>query len=135
MRKTVKRRRQSESGYALLLVMVMAAVIAVMLYQEMPRVVFEGQRAKEDLLVQRGEQYYRAIQLFVRRMRTYPPTIEALENTNNIRFLRRRYKDPMTGKDDWRIIHAGPGGIFTDSVTRKPPQTKDKDGKDVKDAT
>ncbi|HVX66275.1 MAG TPA: type II secretion system protein [Bryobacteraceae bacterium] len=121
----MRRRRQSESGFALLMLMVAAAVIAVMLYREMPRVVFEGQRQKEELLIARGEQYYRAIQLFSRKMRTYPPTIEALENTNNTRFLRRRYKDPMTGKDDWRLIHAGPGGIFIDSLTRKAPQVKD----------
>jgi type II secretory pathway pseudopilin PulG len=128
----MRRRRQSESGFALLMLMVAAAVIAVMLYREMPRVVFEGQRQKEELLIARGEQYYRAIQLFSRKMGAYPPTIEALENTNNTRFLRRRYKDPMTGKDDWRLIHAGPGGVFIDSLTRKAPQIKDaKDAKDL----
>ena len=42
--------------------------------------------------------------------------MDELENTNNIRFLRRRYVDPMTGKADWRILHAGPGGVITDSI-------------------
>ncbi len=130
-----RQRRGSESGFALLVVMVMAAIIAVMLYREMPRVVFEGQRAKEQLLIQRGEQYYRAIQLFTRQRGTYPPSIEALENTNNIRYLRRRYKDPFSGKDDWRLIHAAPGGIFPDSLTRKPPPLNKDLNKDAKDAT
>ncbi len=32
--------------------------------------------------------------------------LEELENTNNIRFLRRRYKDPVTGKD-FKLLHVG----------------------------
>ena len=48
----------------------------------------------------------------------YPSTIEQLENTNRMRFLRHRYKDPFTGKDDWRMLHAGPGGQLTDSKVK-----------------
>ena len=112
--------KNCESGYALLLIFAMAATIAVMLYVELPRVAFEKQRDREQVLIERGEQYKRAIQLYFRKVKNYPPTIEALENTNNVRFLRRRYKDPLTGKDEWRLIHVGPGGIFLDSITQKP---------------
>ncbi len=119
--------RRGESGFALLLVFVMAAAIAIMLYMELPRVAFEAQRNKEELLIERGEQYKRAIQLYFRKFKTYPASIDALENTNNIRFLRRRYPDPMTGKDEWRLIHVGPGGVFTDSITRQPKKDKTKE--------
>jgi len=119
--------RRGESGFALLLVFVMAAAIAIMLYMELPRVAFEAQRNKEELLIERGEQYKRAIQLYFRKFQTYPASIDALENTNNIRFLRRRYPDPMTGKDEWRLIHVGPGGVFTDSITRQPKKDKTKE--------
>jgi len=102
----------------MLLVFLMAALIAIALYNEMPRVAFEAQRAKEQLLIERGEQYERAIQLFVRKMHRYPATIDELENTNNVRFLRRRYIDPMTGKDKWRLIHIN-GGVLTDSIVQK----------------
>ena len=108
----------------------MAAAVAISLYVEMPRVAFESQRAKEQLLIERGEQYKRAIQVFVRKNKRYPGRIEELENTNNVRYLRKRYLDPMTGKDKWRVVHVGPGGIFTDSVLNKPPKPgseKDKD--------
>ncbi len=98
----------------------MAATIALLLYMEMPRVAFERQREQEALLIARGEQYKRAIQLYFRKFKTYPTSIDALENTNNLRFLRRRYADPLTGKDEWRLIHIGPGGVFTDSLTNKP---------------
>jgi len=112
--------KNCESGYALLLIFAMAAAIAVMLYVELPRVAFEKQRDREQVLIERGEQYKRAIQLYFRKFKNYPPSIEALENTNNVRYLRRRYKDPLTGKDEWRLIHVGPGGVFTDSLTQKP---------------
>jgi hypothetical protein len=118
----VKRQR----GFAMLLVFVMAAAVAIMLYKELPRVAFEAQRNKEALLIERGEQYTRAIQLYVRKFKKYPGKIEDLEETNQIRFLRKRYIDPMTGKSEWRMIHMGPGGVFTDSLTHKPP-SKDKE--------
>lgn len=115
-----------EAGFAMLLVFLMAATVAIMLYMELPRVAFEAQRNKEELLVERGEQYKRAIQLYFRKFKTYPASIEQLENTNNVRFLRRRYADPLTGKDEWRLIHVGPGGVFTDSLTRKPKNDQQK---------
>jgi len=117
---------KQERGFAMLLVFVMAAAIAITLYMEMPRVAFEAQRNKEALLIERGEQYTRAIQLYFRKFKKYPVKIEDLEETNQIRFLRKRYIDPMTGKSEWRMIHVGPGGVFTDSLTHKPPG-KDKE--------
>jgi uncharacterized membrane protein YgcG len=120
--------RHKESGFALLLVFLMAAVLAISLYMEIPRVAFETQRQKEQLLIERGEQYKRAIQVFVRKNNRWPTKIEDLESTNNQRFLRRRYVDPMTGKDEWRMVHIQ-NGILTDSVTTKQPgQDKQKDG-------
>jgi len=116
----VKRRRK-DSGFAMLLVFLMAACIAITLYIEVPRVAFEAERQRELLLVDRGNQFKRAIQVFVtdktnNPMRRYPATIEELENFNNHRYLRRRYLDPMTGKDEWRLVHIN-GGVLTDSVT------------------
>jgi hypothetical protein len=109
------RKPNPESGYALLLILAMAAVVAITLYTQLPRVAFEAQRDKEQMLIDRGEQYSRAIQLFVHKFNRFPASIEELENTNNIRFLRRRYIDPMT-KKEWRFLHAGPGGVITDSI-------------------
>lgn len=116
--------RNSESGYALLFVYSMAAVLAIMLFMEIPRAAFEAQRDREQLLIDRGQQYSRAVALYVRKFNTYPPSIDALDNTQNIRFLRGHYVDPMTGKNEWRLIHVGPGGVFTDSLV----YGKKKDG-------
>ena len=57
--------KTGERGFALLIVFLMAAAIALMLYQQMPRVAFESERDKEELLIDRGEQYKRAIQLYL----------------------------------------------------------------------
>ena len=129
----MRKRPDTTRGFAaLLLVFAMAASMAVMLYLEMPRVMFEGQREKEEQLIQRGEQYKRAIQIFVRKNKRYPATIEELEKFQDTRFLRRRYKDPLTGKDEWRLIHHENGG-FPDSLVykQKDPLEKEKS----KDAT
>jgi hypothetical protein len=108
-------KRHHESGFALLLVFVLAASIAIGLYLEMPRVGFESQRAREQLSIDGGLQYKRAVQLFFRKYRTYPQTLDDLETTRNIRFLRHRYKDPLTGKE-YRLLHIGPAGQLTDSL-------------------
>ena len=120
----MKRRRSNESGFAMLLVFLMAASIAIMLYNQLPRAAFEAQRAKEQLLQDRGQEYIRAIQLYVAAWKRYPESFDVLEKTNNRRFLRKRYKDPMTGKDDWRAIHVNGVGQLTDSLVQK--QTEEK---------
>jgi hypothetical protein len=112
-------RRARQRGSALLIVFVFAAMIAIMLYREMPVATFEAQRQKEELLINRGNEYKRAVKLYVRKFQTFPPSIEALENTNRMRFLRNRYVDPFTHKDDWRLLHAGPGGIIIDSKLKQ----------------
>jgi type II secretory pathway pseudopilin PulG len=122
-----------ERGFALLVVFLMAAMVAITLYLEIPRVAFESQRNREEMLVERGEQYKRAIELYYRKTKRYPQKIEDLENTNNFRFLRRRYMDPLTGKDEWRMVHMGPAGL-TDSLVEKMPGT-DADKKDGKSET
>ena len=96
------KRSSNESGFALLLVFAMASIIAITLFYALPRASFEAQRDKEQLLIDRGEQYTRAIQLYVRKFKRFPAKMEDLENTNGVRFLRRQYIDPMTGKSEWR---------------------------------
>ncbi len=113
--KQLSKSKNSERGSALLIVFVFAATIAIMLFMEMPVAVFEAQRNKEQLLIDRGNEYARGVKLFLRKTGQYPPSLDALENTNRMRYLRKRYKDPFTGKDDWRLLHAGPNGILIDS--------------------
>ena len=115
-------RGAGERGSALMIVMILAAVVAIMLYRELPVAAFEAQREKEQQLIDRGREYTQAVRLYVRRIGSYPPSFDALEDTNRIRFLRRRFKDPFTGKANWRLLHTGPGGMLIDSKL-KPSRT------------
>src|SRR5258708_13308404 len=104
----MRRREERQRGFAMLLVFVMAAAVAITLYRELPRVAFEAQRNKEELLIERGEQYSRAIQLYVRKWNKYPATIEPLEQTNHIRFRRHRYNHPITRNTQCPLFHSRP---------------------------
>ena len=112
--------RSEEQGFAILVVMLMAAAIAFSLYMQMPRYAFETMRQREQTLMDRGNQYKRAIQVYYAENKHYPAKLEDLENTNDKRYLRRRYRDPLTGSDEWRLIHTN-GSALTDSLVQKPP--------------
>ena len=65
----------------------------------------------------RGLQYQHAIQLFFRKFGRYPTSIDELIQTNNVRFLRKKYRDPMTKDGEWRLIKLGPNGALIGSLT------------------
>jgi type II secretory pathway pseudopilin PulG len=97
----------SESGYMLVAVIVMTALVLIALSAAAPIISKDLRRDKEVESEHRAEQYVRAIRLYYRKTHAYPPSIEALKNTNNVRFLRQEYVDPLTGKSDWKLIHLG----------------------------
>ena len=81
--------------------LVAVAVMGVLLSAALPVWSHEMRREKEAELVFRGEQYVRAIQLFQRRYPgAFPPSLDVLVQQ---RFLRRKYKDPITG-DDFQLV-------------------------------
>ena len=82
------------------------ALIAVAATVMLPIVVFQVKRDREEELIHRGVQYSRAMKHFVKKFGRYPTRLEELENTNQVRFLRKRYKDPITGKD-FKLLHVG----------------------------
>ncbi len=96
-----------EEGYILLGVLFLIVLVLIALSLAAPQVAKDIERDREIELVHRGKQYQRAIQLYYRKFQRYPPNMEALEKTNEIRFLRRRYVDPITRKDEWHMIHFG----------------------------
>ena len=101
------RKLGGEEGYILLAVLFLVAMVLVTLAIAAPQVAADIERDREMELMHRGKQYARAIKLYYKKFGTYPPNIEALEKTNDIRFLRKRYVDPVTGKDVWHLIHFG----------------------------
>lgn len=98
---------RKQQGYVLLSIMLLMTLMLIALSIELPRIRQQIRREKEDELQHRAHEYTGAIKRYYRKFGRYPASFDDLEKANNIRFLRKRYKDPMTGKDDWRIIHPG----------------------------
>jgi type II secretory pathway pseudopilin PulG len=108
----MKSNRSGESGYVLLAVMLAVTLVLVALSIELPRIAQQIKREKEEELVHRGKDYATAVKRFVHKNGgRYPVSVEQLEDTNHIRFLRKKYKDPMTGESDWKMVHAGEAQI------------------------
>jgi type II secretory pathway pseudopilin PulG len=106
------RPRPRESGYVLLALMLTMTLILVALSIEAPRIGQQIKREKEEELIHRGKDYATAVKRFVHKNGgRYPASIEQLENTNHIRFLRKKYVDPMTGDSDWKMVHVGEAEI------------------------
>lgn len=105
-----------QEGYVLLALLVTSAVLLIALALSMPRMALQSQRLKDAQLIERGEQYRRAIQLYYRDHNKYPEDLDDLEDTDGVRYLRRRSDDPFGETGEWRLIHMGEDGRFEDSL-------------------
>jgi type II secretory pathway pseudopilin PulG len=103
MRNKVLGGRRAERGYILLTLMLFVALLTISLTALLPELAFQIKRDREEEMVHRGVQYSRAIRRYYRKFGTYPASIDLLESAQNLRFLRKRYKDPVTGQD-FRIL-------------------------------
>jgi type II secretory pathway pseudopilin PulG len=127
-----------QRGYMMITLTLALALIAIALMAVLPEIVQQIKRDREEELRHRGTAYMRAIQHYYRKLGRYPTRVEELENTNNIRYLRKRYTDPMnrdpaTGKErEFKYLHqsdiplraglgvglmSGPGGLSGKGVT------------------
>jgi type II secretory pathway pseudopilin PulG len=97
---------RTQEGYILLSLLLMVALLVVAAAAVLPSISFEIKRDREQELIHRGVQYSRAIRSYYKKFGRYPTRIEELESSNNLRFLRKRYKDPITGKD-FKLLHFG----------------------------
>jgi type II secretory pathway pseudopilin PulG len=102
--KSTEPKRCGERGYMLLYLMFLVAVLAISLVTIVPTIKFVMKRDAEQEMVHRGEQYRRAVRRYYRKMGSYPATLDVLENTNDMRFLRKRYKDPMNHNQDFKVL-------------------------------
>jgi type II secretory pathway pseudopilin PulG len=102
--RAARRPSRAEQGYILLTLMLFVALVAIALAVEMPILKQQIQRDQEEEMVHRGAEYARAIRRYYRKFGRYPVSIELLESQNNLRFLRKRYKDPVNG-GDFQVLH------------------------------
>jgi len=109
----------SERGVVLLTVLVFILVSTLAASAMVVRYDTERRREKELELLFVGAQYRKAIASYYntippRGARSLPPSLDALlvdeRFPTPVHHLRRLYKDPMTGQQDWEVVSRS-GGI------------------------
>src|SRR5919106_4445434 len=102
-------------GFTYLGVLAIVAIMGVMLagVGEMWRTYVMREREEELLFV--GDQYRRAIELYFKAGKSYPRELADLLKDprwpDTRRYLRKLYRDPVTGKTEWGLVPAPDGGI------------------------
>jgi type II secretory pathway pseudopilin PulG len=109
-REAGQRPRPQEKGYILLILLLAVALMAITAAAILPVISFKIRRDQEQEMINRGVQYSRAIRAYYKKFGRYPTRLEDLDNTNNLRYLRKHYKDPLTGKD-FKLLHFGEPGV------------------------
>ena len=105
-----------DAGFSLAAVIFFLTAASIFIAAVVPSYQMQAKREMEEELIFRGEEYTRAIQKYQRRFAVYPSSVDQLVSTNSLRFLRRAYKDPITGKE-FRLITINPDGTLSGSKT------------------
>jgi len=115
-------RKRAQSGYALLMVVFMAALMIITAAAIQINFLTQGRREKEDELIWRGQQYARGVRLFYRKNGRFPTSLDDLIKPGiGVRYMRKAYKEPMNTVDgSWRLLYVGPAGQIIGSVKANP---------------
>lgn len=105
--------------------LVAISIMMVLLSMAMPAWNHQARREREEELLFRLKQYAHAIALYQRRVPgASPPSIDILVEQ---RYLRRKYKDPVTGKD-FALLRVGQ--VSPGMTTPLPGGTSPRSGDD-----
>jgi type II secretory pathway pseudopilin PulG len=86
-----------------------------------------AKREREAELLQAGGEFRKAMErYYLAGPRQYPRALSDLlkdpRQPGTIRYLRKLYPDPITGKDEWGVVKANDGGIAgVYSLSEEPP--------------
>ena len=105
---------KASAGFSLPALIFFMTAASIFIAAAVPVYQMQAKRELEEELIFRGGEYTRAIQKYQRKFGVYPNSVDQLVSTNGLRFLRRAYKDPITGKD-FRLILINPDGSLTGS--------------------
>jgi len=98
-----------ESGYTLVVFVMIIAVMAIMMGVAVQSVSFAMQREREAELIFRGQQYVEAIRLYRLKYGRYPMRMKEIWEADP-RVIRQAWKDPITDSDKWGLVFLGQGG-------------------------
>jgi type II secretory pathway pseudopilin PulG len=101
----VRTKQRRERGSMLLGVMFMMTMMVLTLLAVAPSFIQQAKRDREEEMIHRGTEYARAVRRYYKKFGRYPANLEQLQNTNQIRFLRKPYKDPLTKDGQWKLLH------------------------------
>lgn len=104
----------------LLAVLFLMAIMVLTALAVAPALIHQAKRDREQEMIHRGTEYARAIKKYYKKFGRYPANLEQLDNTNNIRFLRRRFKDPLSKDGQWRLLRYGDIQMLMGSVAGIP---------------
>ena len=121
--------RSAQQGFTYVVLLIAVAIIGVGLAAKGVEWDRSAQRAREAELLFVGNEFRRAIALYYYRspgpVQEYPGSLEDLLEDRRYpgtqRYLRRIYRDPMTGKAEWGQIIAGGGIIGVHSLSTGQP--------------
>lgn len=103
-RSAARRVLKQDAGFVMAALLVMLNIMAILMTVAVPVWKTAVKREKEAELVWRGGQYARAVNLFrMKYANAYPPNLDILLKE---RFLRKKYKDPMTKDGEFQLVFA-----------------------------
>ncbi len=112
--------RRGEKGFTYIALLIAIAVAGAALAAIGELASHAAQREKEGELLFVGGEIRNAIAAFYERSpggaKRYPQSLEELLEDKRqpvpVRYLRRVYPDPLTGKPDWGLLEAPGGGVM-----------------------
>ncbi len=119
-----------QKGFTYIALLIIVAVMGAGLASKGVAWQNSGQREKEANLLFIGEEFKEAIALYYLRSpgqaQEYPKSLEDLLSDTRFggtqRYLRKIYRDPMTGKAEWGLIQTPAGRIMgVHSLSREVP--------------
>ncbi|MBZ5533014.1 MAG: hypothetical protein LAO20_16410 [Acidobacteriia bacterium] len=119
----VRKSQAGEKGYVLVSVMLLITVMIIAMSMQINSIVQQIKRDREEELVYRGKDYARAVKRFYHKQGVYPSSVDQLLNTNNLRFLRKKYKDPITGEEEWHLVRLGEAQVKIPAPNPNMPNT------------
>jgi type II secretory pathway pseudopilin PulG len=125
-----------EAGFTYIGLLILIALIGIALAAvgETASSIARHERERELLFI--GHEYRNAIGRFYQKNRRYPFELAELLESNTgpmpSHYLRRLYRDPMTGEADWTLVPAGAQG-FMGVASRSTKEPLKKTGFDLAD--
>ena len=96
--------KRPDDGFVMVALLVGMAIAAIWMAASLPKWGQQVQRAREAELIYRGEQYARAIWLYMQKnQNALPPDIDVLLSQ---KYLRKKFKDPITD-DEFSVVGIG----------------------------